>query len=59
MTEPYEIEIYKTSTGKEPFNEWLENLDKNVYGRIDARLTRLSKQVISEFANLLGMVFLN
>ncbi len=41
MTEPYEIEIYKTSAGKEPFNEWLESLDKNTFGRIDARITRI------------------
>ena len=41
MTKPYEIEIYQTSEGKEPFSEWLESLDKTTSARIDARITRL------------------
>ena len=41
MSESYEIEIYKTIAGKEPFNEWLVSLDKNTFGRIDARIARI------------------
>ena len=37
----YEIEIYKTSAGKEPYIEWEESLDKNTLARIDARLARI------------------
>src|SRR5271156_5100375 len=41
MTCFYEIEIYKTSKGKEPYTEWEKGLDKTTVARIDARLTRL------------------
>lgn len=41
MTQPYEIEIYRTSKGKEPYIEWEESLDKTAISRIDARLTRI------------------
>ena len=30
MTNAFEIEIYKTSTGKEPYTEWEESLDKTL-----------------------------
>jgi len=43
MTTKYEIEIYKTDTGKEPYTDWIKSLDKNVLVRIDARLTRIEK----------------
>ncbi|HLB52301.1 MAG TPA: type II toxin-antitoxin system RelE/ParE family toxin [Chlamydiales bacterium] len=41
MTPFYEIEIYKTSRGKEPYAEWGDGLDKPILARIDARLTRI------------------
>ena len=41
MTRFYEIEIYKTSKGKEPYTEWEKGLDKTTLARIDARLTRI------------------
>ncbi len=37
----YEIDIYKTETGKEPFVEWIDSLDINVITRIDARIARI------------------
>jgi len=37
----YEIVIYQTGTGKEPYTEWVESLDKTTSARIDARLTRI------------------
>lgn len=39
----YELEIYKTATGKEPYTEWLEDLDRTVRARIKARLTRIQE----------------
>lgn len=39
----YQIDIYQTSQGKEPYREWVESLDKTVLVRIDARLTRIEK----------------
>lgn len=39
----YEINIYKTANGKEPYVEWLENLDRTVRARIKARLTRIQQ----------------
>lgn len=42
----YELEIYKTREGKEPFREWIEGLkDKGAAAKIAARLTR------AEFGN--------
>lgn len=37
----YIIEIYKTSTGKEPYIDWENNLDKSTLARIDARMARI------------------
>jgi putative addiction module killer protein len=39
----YEINIYKTASGKEPYIEWLESLDRTVRARIKARLTRIQE----------------
>ena len=41
MTKPYEIGMYRTVTGKEPYAEWEESLDKATMARIDARLARI------------------
>jgi len=35
MTRFYEIEIYKTSKGKEPYIEWEKSLDRTALARID------------------------
>jgi len=37
----YEIVIYQTNTGKEPYTEWSISLDTMTMARIDARLTRI------------------
>lgn len=39
----YEIDIYKTANGKEPYIEWLESLDRSVRARIKARFTRIQE----------------
>lgn len=39
----YEISIYKTANGKEPYIEWIESLDKTVRARIKARITRIQE----------------
>ncbi len=39
----YEINIYKTANGREPYVEWLESLDRTVRARIKARLTRIQE----------------
>jgi putative addiction module killer protein len=41
MIKPYEIELYRTNTGKEPYTEWERSLDQATMARIDARLTRI------------------
>lgn len=41
MIKPCEIRLYQTATGKEPYTEWENSLDKSVVARIDARLTRI------------------
>ena len=37
----YEVDIYKTARGKEPYTDWIEGLDKQVRARIRARFTRI------------------
>ena len=37
-----EIKRYQTKTGSIPFDEWIDNLDLEVQGRIDAYIRRLS-----------------
>lgn len=37
----YEIDIYRTDAGKEPFIEWQDGLDLVIQARVDARLTRI------------------
>lgn len=39
----YEILIYETASGNEPFNEWLDSLDNSVNGKVIARVDRLKK----------------
>jgi len=41
MTEGYEIDIYATETGKEPFVEWEDSLDVQTIAKIEARLARI------------------
>jgi putative addiction module killer protein len=44
MTTPYEIGLYQTAVGKEPYIEWEESLDKTVRVRIDSRFTRIREE---------------
>lgn len=37
----YEIDIYRTETGKEPFVDWKDSLDVTASSRIEARLARI------------------
>ena len=39
----FKISIYKTTTGKEPFVEWLESIDRSMRVRIKTRLTRIQE----------------
>ncbi len=39
----YEILIYETASGREPFNDWLDSLDNSVKGKVIARIDRLKK----------------
>lgn len=41
MIKPYEIVLHRTLSGKEPYSEWEESLDKSTMARIDARLARI------------------
>lgn len=38
---PYEIGLYQTADGKEPYAEWEESLDKAISARIDSKFTRI------------------
>ena len=39
--EPYELRVFKTKGGEEPFTEWIKALDDSVRARIRARITRV------------------
>jgi len=39
----YHVLVYQTETGKEPFTEWRNTLDKSVQARIDVRIDRLAE----------------
>ncbi len=39
----YQILIYATPTGTEPFNDWLDSLDNSVKGKVIARVDRLKR----------------
>lgn len=41
MNRGIQIRIYKTETGREPFNIWFNKLDKTTRVIIDARLERV------------------
>ena len=41
MTESYEIDIYATETGKEPFVEWEDSLDIQTLAKIETRFARI------------------
>jgi len=42
MNDLIEIIVYATESGKFPFYEWLEDLDKRVMAKVSKRLLRLS-----------------
>jgi putative addiction module killer protein len=48
MIMEYEIELYKTKSGKIPYDEWLESLDDYTSGKIFIRIERLS---LGNFSN--------
>ncbi len=37
----YEILIYETANGNEPFSDWLDSIDNSVKGKVIARVDRL------------------
>lgn len=46
MADNYDIEIYKTPEGKEPYIEWEHSLDYAILAKIDARFTRMRESGI-------------
>lgn len=43
MSQPIRIHIYATTSGKEPFNDWLDSLDGSIRGKVEARIDRLEQ----------------
>lgn len=41
MSVKYELIVYNTIAGKEPFLEWLDSLDQSVLWKIESRIERL------------------
>ncbi len=48
------VEIYKTESGKEPFNIWLESLDKITCFRVRNRIERLKRGSFGDRKSLSG-----
>lgn len=42
MNSEFQIIVYQTENGKEPFNVWLNTLDGSVLGKVQARIDRMS-----------------
>ena len=55
---PYELQVYQTAAGKQPFNAWLEGLaDRQVRARIQTRLDRLALGNFGDHRALDGGVY--
>ena len=56
MAEEYDIEIYATKHGKEPFNEWFESIkDKKTRITLLMRIQRLREGNFGDFKNFNGI----
>lgn len=56
MTEGFDIEVYSTLDGKEPFNEWLETLqDKKAKVAVFMRIQRLRAGNLGDFKSFDGL----
>lgn len=49
-----EIEMYCTPTGKVPFRDWFESLDRQVQFRVDRYLDRLKRGAVKNEIRFLG-----
>ncbi len=45
----YELQDYRTETGKCPYREWLERLDKKAQAIIEGRLTRVQAGNLGDY----------
>ena len=52
INEVYELVIYSDETGKEPFTEWLESLQRSDLARVNARLTRVISGNLGDYKPL-------
>ena len=57
MNSLIEIIVYSTESGKYPFYEWLEDLDKRVAAKVSKRLLRLSMGNFGDYKNLGNELF--
>lgn len=57
VSHPIKIHIYATTSGKEPFNDWLDSLDGSVRGRVEARIDRLEQGSFGFAKDLKGGLF--
>ncbi|MEK7656121.1 MAG: type II toxin-antitoxin system RelE/ParE family toxin [Elusimicrobiota bacterium] len=55
--EPVTVYYYQTSSGRCPFRDWFDSLDKTVQQMVDARLTRVRRGLLGHAENLGGGVW--
>lgn len=56
MAEEYDIEVYATEQGKEPFNEWLKSIrDKKTKATLLLRIQRLREGNFGDFKSFDGL----
>ncbi|MBU6338950.1 MAG: type II toxin-antitoxin system RelE/ParE family toxin [Rickettsiales bacterium] len=53
----YDIEIFTTTQGKEPFSDWFESFDRNIKKRIILRIDRIKNGNLGDYKNIGDGVF--
>ena len=51
----YKVRTYRLTSGKSPFNVWLDGLDRSASARIDARISRFEMGLLGDAKKLKGV----
>ena len=57
LVHQYEVEIFTTQQGKEPFSEWFQNFNRDIQARIFLRINRIRNGNFGDYKNLGDEIF--